>query len=1161
MSRPIDPRLPRALPVVRRLLVTLAGLHLTGALLTVAQAALLAQVIVGLVDAPHRAPAHALVLLLFAVAGRALVAAAQEWAGARASARARADLRVKVLRAVVRLGPAWSDRQPAGRLVTAAGPGLEAMDGYLTRAVPALTAAAVVPVVVLARIGVADWQSAALLLVTLPLVPLFMVLVGVTTRRRTQAEYTSLARLSGHFLDLLQGLTTLKVYGQAHRQVEAVRAATDAYRVSAMQTLRTAFLSGLVLDLLATLSVAVVAVDVGLRLDSGDLALGPALLVLLLAPELFAPLRAVGAQHHAAEQGRAALCAALDVLDEAAPLPERPTAPVPCTPFPLRLRGLRVVHPGRSQPALVGLDLDLLPGEVVAVQGTSGSGKSTLLAVLLRLVAPTGGVVALADGTDVLQLDPADWRAGTAWAPQRPHPTQATVGAEVLLGARGASPDQVLAALADCHGLHPDTALGEDGTRISTGQRRRIALARALLRARAVRDGGGVPLVLLDEPSEDLDADTEQVVAAVVSGLAGWATVVVVTHSARLATVADRRLELADGRLVSDERQDRRVVVVPPAPPLAPEPVPFVTAPPRPGLQVLLRVLLADQARSTARRLLLAGALSGAVGLSGLALLSTSVWLILRAAQHPEVQALALAVVGVRGFALSRALLRYAERLVSHDGALRLLAGVRSRVFAALEPLAPAGLAELRRGDLLRRFVSDVDAVQEALVRAVVPLVGAAITAVGAVALAAVLVPVAGLVLAAGLLIGLVVAPALGRQLAGDGAGRATAAGHQESRTGALIDGLAELTAYGADTRALTELERAGRALVQVARRPGRAAAAASATVGLAFAGTLVLVLATSADAVTTGVRSPLSLGVLAACVLAGFDALSPLPAAFAAWAGFRAGLGRVFALLTAAPPVPEPGLPARAPTGPLTVCLAGVTVGPAVGAPDVLRGAVLTVRSGDRVALMGPSGCGKSTLLTAALRLLPLRAGSIELVSGGIQTPLADLASTDVPPLAAGSLQGDHVFHASLRDNLRLVRPAARDSELDAVAVRAGLSELLQTLPEGWSTSAGPDGAALSGGQRQRLLLARALLADPEVLVLDEPTAHLDETTERAVLLDLLAATRGRTVLLSTHRRLPDDELDQIVLVRDAALHAGRQLVDDGVVAAPDGLPEAAAV
>lgn len=1138
MSRPIDPRLPRAVPAVRRLLVALANLQIIGALLAVAQAGALAQLIVAIVQRGwHGTELGWLAGLLAAAAtGRAAVAAGQEWLTARASSRARASLRDAALTAVTGLGPAWVARQPAGRLVTAAGPGLEALDGYLTRAVPALVAATVVPGIVLTRIAIADWQSALVLVVTLPLVPLFMVLVGVTTRRRMDAQYAALARLAGHFLDLVQGLTTLKVYGQSRRQVETVRRGTQAYRRQTMETLRVAFLSGLVLDLLATLSVAVVAVDVGLRLAGGRLSLETALLVLLLAPELFAPLRAVGAQYHAAEEGRVAAGAALDILDEAAACQSRGGTGDVVAAGSVCIRGLDVLYPDRSGPALAGIDLTVAPGEVLAIQGESGGGKSTLLGVLLCFIEPSDGSVVVgtvAGDADLALLDPVAWRVSTAWAPQRPHPTQSTVASEVALGDRSASLAQIDQAIQDCQAPHPDTVLGEDGARLSAGQRRRVALARAVLRARAVRAAGGVPVVLLDEPSEDLDADTEQVVAAAITDLTGWATVLMVTHSPRLARLADRRVELKAGRIVSDLRQERDTSISPPrAPVLAAAP-----ATPSPAKeQVSLATLLVGWG-DAGRQVLVAALLSGATGLAGLALTSTSVWLIVRAAEHPNVQALAIAVVGVRTFALAKALLRYAERLVAHDGALRLLADVRARVFAALEPLAPAGLADFRRGDLLRRFVSDVDGAQEGLVRAVVPLAGAVITAAGAVILATLLAPVAGAILAAALLIGLAVVPALARRLAGDATNRADAAGRRDALTFALLDGLAELVAYGADGAAVTAVAHADALVMQAARRPALAAAAGAGLTGVGAAVSLPLVLLASASATAAGALSPVAVGVLAACVLAGFDALAPLPAAFAAWSGLLAGLRRVAALLATPAPIAEPARPAAVPVGPLGLCLDGVAVAPAVGAGVVLADATLVLRPGERVAVMGPSGCGKSTLLTAAMRLLPVQAGSLDLVAGGQLTSLADLDPTDVPPLIAGSLQGDHVFNASLRDNLRVVRPTSSDHELDAVAARVGLAEFVDGLPHGWSSPAGPDGGSLSGGQRQRLLLARALLADPAVLVLDEPTAHLDVATERAVLRDLLAGTRGHTVLLSTHRNLLDDELDRVIRIDHGTL------------------------
>ncbi|MFE9959503.1 thiol reductant ABC exporter subunit CydD [Micromonospora sp. NPDC005299] len=547
--RPFDPRLLRRVPAARRDLAVLAVLGGLTALLVVAQATALATLLATAIDGRLHRPA--LAGFVVAVAARALVSWAQGTVAARAAATVKAALRADLLRAVGRHGPTWVAGRRAGQLATLAGRGLDALDPYFTGYLPQLVLSVTVPLAVLARIVLADWSSALIIALTIPLIPVFGALLGWQAQAATERQWRRLSLLGGHFLDMVAGLPTLRAFGRARTQVDVVRRMADGHRQATMKTLRIAFLSALVLELVATLSVALVAVPVGIRLLGGGITLSTALLVLLLTPEAYLPLRAAGSRFHASMEG-------LTALDEALTLSATPeaTAPGAARPAPdgrgeIRFEGVTVAY--ERTTALRDVTLTICPGERIAVIGPSGAGKTTLLNLLLGFVTPTAGRVTV-DGVDLAGVDLDAWRRELAWVPQRAHLFAGSLADNIRLGAPD-TPDAALAdavtdaALDDVVAALPDglgTTLGERGHGLSSGQRQRVALARAFLR--------DAPLVLLDEPTARLDSASEAVVLTATRRLVAGRTALLVAHRPALLEDADRILRVEDGRVTELSR-------------------------------------------------------------------------------------------------------------------------------------------------------------------------------------------------------------------------------------------------------------------------------------------------------------------------------------------------------------------------------------------------------------------------------------------------------------------------------------------------------------------------------------------------------------------------------------------------------------------------------
>lgn len=1075
--RPTDPRLRRHLGVALRPLLVVGALGVLGALLLIAQAwAVTALVLAVLHGGPVAAWAGVVAGLFVA---RGLAGWGSDAAAAQAAGLVGRGLRRRIVAAILGGTPASS-----GSLAALATRGVSSAEPYLTRYVPALVLAGVLPVLTMVALVLLDPASALIVLVTLPLIPVFGILVGLATRDRAESQWRALAALSGHFLDVMRGLPTLVAFRRARAQSQVIAAVTDRYRRRTLGTLRIAFASSAILETVATISVALVAVTVGIRLASGHLDLRTALVVLLLAPEAYWPLRRVGAEFHAAAEGVA-------TFEAVAELPAgSPAAPHAGGMGPIHVRALGVVYPGRDRPALGPVTIDIPDRGVTAVVGPSGSGKSTLLAVLAGRLAPTSGYV---DGPRPDEV---------ALLPQRPVFIAGTLADNLRLARPAASDEelwQVLRAVALADrvaslpgGLAAD--LAEDGRSLSAGERARLALARVVLSDR--------PWVLLDEPTAHLDELTERVVAETVRLLGRDRAVIVVAHRPALVELADRV-----------------VTVTAPAAPAAPQSA-------RVGSGAAAEPVF-DPAGSHGSReshpgrpRLLAGwgaaVLNGLASMCGVALTATAGWLIVRAADRPAILTLTVAMVGVRTFGLGRPALRYVERLWSHDRALRLLADRRVAVYDALVPLVPGRLGR-RRGDVLAAVVDDVDTVLDREIRVRIPVRGYAVAVVLAGAVAVLFSPVA-----AGVIAGTAAVAVLAFALARVGAARAERAGVAtravlSDRVVEATQAADELHQWGADGLALARVDELGADLARSATIAatwlGAARALVLATTGAAVAGTALLLHRQVADGRLSGAVFALLLLI----PLALAEAASGLADAGAAAARSAAADHRLRALTTQPPAVTEPADPRPAPAT-SSIAVSGVRAhGRAL--PELL------IRPGDDIAVVGPSGAGKSTLAALLLRFLDPEGGAVTM--SGEQ--YAELAADTVRERVGLVDDDPHVFASTLAENVRLARPGASDADVERALRRAHLGGWMDALPAGLHTRLGDGHAAVSGGERARLAIARSLLADQPVLVLDEPTAHLDSATAAELAREVLG-TPGRSTVWITHARAGLDLVDQVV-------------------------------
>ncbi|WP_413543609.1 thiol reductant ABC exporter subunit CydC [Citricoccus nitrophenolicus] len=1081
-------------------------------------------VVHGLTSEPAAATlASATALGLAGVLVRAAATWGQQVFARRAALGAKEELRHRLV--THRLTAAGAEAERAGEDSVLASTGLDGLDKYFTQYLPALMTAAVMPLVLGVWILGHDWVSALVLALTLPLIPVFMILIGQYTEDRVEQAAAGLDRLSHHVLELARGLPVLVGLRRAGAQRAALQGVSDRYRATTMTTLRTAFMSGFALELISTLSVAVVAVFIGIRLVYGELDLYTGLLVLTLAPEVYLPFREIGSAHHASEDGVEALRRTRAETDRPVPAPlAQALAPAGGdrggTADRVRVREVTITYRdpgGETLGAAVGpLDLDLAPGELTVLGGPSGTGKTTALAAL----------------AGVLREGQAEFsgRAGgltgrrVAWLGQHPSFSEPTVGTELGLyaaaaragatGTVGDTEQQVEAALAACglsgvQARHPDE--------LSPGERRRLGVARVLVRLMAQPGSEAEPawLVVLDEPTAHLDAGHAERIRAVIGQLrAGCLPDGRPVRAMLLAASHDRVLQ-AQGDTVLGAGASTSPPASPPA--SSPTPTSIATvasgavssgssepdagagtgAPPDTGWRDWLRLLPLTERKFITGVVWAAAATLAAALLSGL-----SGWLIVQAAYQPPVLYLLSVIVMVRFFGIGRALFRYLERLDTHDAVLGWANRIRLRLWDALGNQAASWGRLTRSGGALPVLVADVDELRDAVPRVIVPIPAAVLSWLVTVLIVVLMAPgawwpavVAG---AAGLvLVPLVVATV----------DRNTTRALTDHRTGllrrtsALLAAAPDLAGNGAATLAADRFAAADR----TAHRPLKRQAAAA---GL---GQSLTALLSGWAAVQTlmlcfqqGVTAPVT-AMLVFLMLALAEPLGLHGTACQEAAVLRRQLAKTAPLLAAE----ETAVHVTGASSDAVLELSDVAVRYPGTSRDVFTGLDLTLRRGELAVITGPSGSGKSTLLAVLLGFLPLRHGNYRLGA-----PLGAVAWCP---------QDAYLFDSTLRSNLTLARaPEDRptDAELVGVLERVGLGDWLHGSPGGLGTRIGPAGHFLSGGQRQRVAVARALLARADVVLLDEPTAHLGADEAAELVTDLGTALAEKTAVMVTHDR-----------------------------------------
>lgn len=1027
--------------------------------------------ITSIIEAPGT-PANAIWIAFAGVLLRALT----DWLSAviaqRSSTLEKKRLRDAMVTRVLRRG-GRDINLPEGELTWMATSGLEGLDAWYSQYLPAVSQAMVIPVIIGLVIGVTDWVSGVILILTLPLVPLFMWLIGTYTEDRVARSTAAVASLSGQLVELARGLPVLVGLHRADEQAEALRRITDNVRQRTMQSLRTVFLSALALELIATISVAVVAVFVGIRLIWGDISLLDGLFVLLLAPECFTPLRQVGGAFHAAEEGADVAERVRAVVDDGA-LP-------PATGDRVQIESLEVRYRNRALPAVSGFDLRLSIGETVALSGPSGCGKSSILAAIAGQL--TDGEQQEVRGT--IRSFPSE---RLAYLAQHPSLVADTPKAELELALEGeGDPYDLLQRVGLQH------LADRNAAELSIGEIRRLAFARVLARVER-----GAKLVLLDEPVAHLDPANARLVRQEVQGLKGKVALLLVAHDAATRELADRVVELGDAEDESPSLTEESPMRV------APGDIGDLSTDNADLSEVL------DLVQPRRRGFVLALVFGIAAALSAVALSSLSGWLIVRASEQPPIMYLLVAIVGVRFFGIGRAVFRYVERLTMHDAILASMSDLRLRVWHSLSQAGPRSARWLRPGATMKAMIDAVDTVRDLAPRVMMP----AVVVPGTVVIASLIVAAidcrSGLVVVLAAGAALVIAPIITIRLDAAAASREGEIRNLLTSTvGNVITAAPDIHGNGLGDRVRATIANLDARLAAAADRGALGAGAGNAAVTLIVGACSAMMLAIGDGAVWERDLAPALLAVVVLTPLALIEPVTDLVPAARQWPELSRSGGIVQGIIA-----DESVVETRSREPIESIAVENLSATWPGRDSMVLNDLSFQARRGDWLVVTGPSGIGKSTLFSVLMGFLAPASGNVSFNRG---TRLGKHARVAWTPQEA------HIFDSTIRGNLLLARSreqAPSDSDMIDALGTVGLGDLLLELPDGLQTNVGPAGRFLSGGQRTRLSIARAILADADVILLDEPTAHLDRASARSLLRALRHSLSDRIVIVITHHQ-----------------------------------------